>query len=78
MDAVAASLMLEGYLTRRRDKDDRRCSILHITAEGRALMERVCPLNEERIVEMTDMLSGSEKEQLVALLKKLGGAHDGT
>lgn len=77
MPVIIRNLETRNYLTRARDDEDKRRSILHITPEGSALMELVCPQNEAKIVELLDMLSDSEKDQLIMLLKKAGGAHDG-
>ena len=77
MPVIVRNLESRNYLTRLEDESDRRRSILHITQEGCALLERVYPQNEAKIIELLGALSGDEKKQLVTLLSKIGGAHDG-
>lgn len=74
---IVRNLEARGYLTRLQDEGDKRRSILQITPEGRGLMELVYPQNEECIIEMLSVLNDDEKNQLVLLLKKIGGANDG-
>lgn len=74
---IVHNLEKRNYLIRQQDKCDKRRSILHITPEGCALMALVYPQNEEKIIEMLGMLCEDEKNQLVTLLKKIGGADDG-
>lgn len=74
---IIRNLEKRGYLIRQQDEGDKRRSILHITPEGSALMALVYPKNEKKIIEMLSMLCEDEKNQLVTLLKKIGGADDG-
>lgn len=74
---IVRNLEKRQYLTRLHDEEDKRRSILHITKEGSELMAIVYPQNEEKIIEMLNMLNDSEKEQLITLLKKIGGVKDG-
>lgn len=70
---VADNLVKRGYIRRRSDEKDRRVSILSLTEIGLSVIEKVVPLNVEMIKEHMEVLSFSEKEQLLKILKKLGG-----
>lgn len=61
-----------GLVRRERDPEDRRCYLVHLTDEGRALFESIFPDHVERIVEVFSVLSADEQETLVRLCKKLG------
>ncbi len=70
---IVKNLEKRGYLVRRCDESDRRRCILHLTQEGREMIERVFPENEKAIIEATSCWSDEEKQQLVFLMEKFGG-----
>jgi DNA-binding MarR family transcriptional regulator len=61
----------EGWVQRRRSKDDRRIVEVAITAAGLALLEQVDAPAEESLVELARHLSPQEIETLTVLLEKL-------
>ena len=69
---VVDNLEKRGLVARVRNADDRRFITVDLTAEGRALIERVFPAHVKRIVEAFRGLSAEEQDQLGALCKKLG------
>jgi MarR family 2-MHQ and catechol resistance regulon transcriptional repressor len=69
---VVDNLEKRGLVERQRDTRDRRFVTVHLTDEGRALIERIFPEHALRIVEAFRSLSAGEQEQLGELAKKLG------
>lgn len=69
---VVKNLEKMGYVKRKTDENDKRVSILSLTDEGRAVIEKVIPENEAMIYDYMKDLSGGEIETLLSLLKKLG------
>jgi DNA-binding MarR family transcriptional regulator len=61
----------EGWVERRRSRDDRRIVEVAITEAGLALLERVDEPAEAALVEVARHLSPSQLETLSALLEKL-------
>jgi MarR family 2-MHQ and catechol resistance regulon transcriptional repressor len=59
-------------VSRVRDAADRRYVMVHLTAEGRALIERTFPEQLAAIVEEFSILDAEEQETLGRLCKKLG------
>jgi MarR family 2-MHQ and catechol resistance regulon transcriptional repressor len=72
--ATAAIDRLEkkGLVRRANDSSDRRARIVHLTPAGRALIERVFAKHRDVMERAAAGLDASEREQLLALLKKLG------
>ena len=70
---IINNLVKMKYVERLPDKNDRRVCILHLTSEGREIISKVAPRNEEMILDSLSILSEEEKEQMVYLLKKIGG-----
>jgi DNA-binding MarR family transcriptional regulator len=60
-----------GLVTRLPDPDDRRGTIVRLTAKGRTLADRSIKLHFEALAETLGALSGAERKQLAALLSKL-------
>ncbi len=73
---VVKNLEKNHWITRSTKPDDKRCTILQLTDEGRALIAEVYPQNVEIIVEEMKTWSEEDKESLVYLLKKFGGKHE--
>jgi DNA-binding MarR family transcriptional regulator len=76
MVAVVDDLEERGLVERRRNPDDRRAHALHLTPEGRRLLDegrRVARENDERICAP---LEPEERDQLVRLLRRLAADQD--
>ena len=73
---VVKNLEKMGYVKRKTDENDKRISILSLTDEGRAVIEKVIPENETMIHDYMKDLSEEEIETLLRLLKKLGSNID--
>lgn len=69
---VVDNLEKLGLVERRRDSGDRRVVTVYLTAEGRALIERIFPEHVAVIVEEMGVLDGREQEQLGQLCRKVG------
>ena len=69
---VVKNLEKMGYVKRKTDENDKRVSILSLTDEGRAVIEKVIPENEAMIYDYMKDLREEETATLLSLLKKLG------
>lgn len=69
---VVDKLEKRGYIKRILCPNDRRVTYAQITDEGTAFMDRVFPMHEQQLHEIMSVLTDEEKEQAIALLKKLG------
>lgn len=58
-------------LQRKVDPDDRRSSLLFLTAKGKALVQQCLPLAEQAFTELEQGLTETEKVQLHSILKKI-------
>ncbi len=67
---IVNNLVKMKYVERLSDKKDSRVCILHLTEEGRDLISKLAPKNEEMIEEYMKVLDIKEKEILLYLLKK--------
>lgn len=76
MTMVIDNLEKRNLVQRVRDKDDRRFIQVHLTDEGKTLIETIFPSHVERIVEEMSVLSVNEQEALSQLCKKLGTRTD--
>ncbi len=74
---IVKNLVKMGYVERRVDEKDRRICILSLTKDGYDVISEIAPKNQLMIEEKMAVLEEEEKEMLVYLLKKLGGAQDG-
>ena len=61
----------EGLVKRLPDPNDRRGTIVRLTAKGRALADRAIKLHFEALTETLSALNRAERDQLAALLSKL-------
>lgn len=68
---VADELAHKGWLERRPHPQDRRRVCLSLTPEGRALVERVLPVQRHYLERLWSGLSRNEQTQFEALLRKL-------
>ena len=69
---VVNNLEKMDYIKRESDKNDKRICLLSLTDEGRELIEKIVPENEQMINTYMEALSKDESETLLVLLKKLG------
>ncbi|AMV10227.1 transcriptional regulator [Geobacillus thermoleovorans] len=69
---VIDKLENKGLIIRRACERDRRVTYASITDSGRRFIQRVFPEHAETIHETVAALTPEEKEQAIALLKKLG------
>ncbi|BAD75243.1 transcriptional regulator (MarR family) [Geobacillus kaustophilus HTA426] len=69
---VIDKLENKGWIIRRACERDRRVTYASITDSGRRFIQRVFPEHAETIHETVAALTPEEKEQAIALLKKLG------
>lgn len=66
---IVSNLAKQGLLERQMDLSDKRKCILHITEEGKKLMEEVFPKNKTVIIDSMANWSEEEKEQMLKILK---------
>jgi MarR family transcriptional regulator, 2-MHQ and catechol-resistance regulon repressor len=69
---VVNNLERHGWARRERPQSDRRIALLHLTAEGRGLIERVFARHVRGIVSEMGRLDAEEQEELRRLCRKLG------
>lgn len=69
---VIDKLEKKGLIVRKACEKDRRVTYASITEKGTAFIEDVFPKHEQTIHETLAGLTAEEKEQAIALLKKLG------
>lgn len=72
MTTVIDNLEKRDLVKRERDKDDRRKIIVHLTASGKSMIEKIFPNHVRAIEEQFSVLSVEEKQILCELLRKLG------
>lgn len=65
-----------GYVVRKKDPNDRRAVLIHLTDDGEAFIKDFFPKHLEKIKEEFSVLSEDEKMQLAGLCKKLGVKED--
>jgi MarR family transcriptional regulator, 2-MHQ and catechol-resistance regulon repressor len=73
---VLDNLEKHGLVRRERQSDDRRMIVIHLTAKGQELIERVFPRHAKKIVGEMSRLEPSEQEELRRLCRKLGRGAD--
>lgn len=69
---VIDNLEKHGWVKRKRNPEDRRSVLIHLTDEGRKLIETYFPKHLELIMDEFSVLSSEEKEKLGELCKKVG------
>jgi MarR family 2-MHQ and catechol resistance regulon transcriptional repressor len=65
-------LVRKGLVERRNDPEDRRARVVHLTAQGRKLIECAFADHEAAMERATSGLTPVERREAAALLKKLG------
>jgi len=72
MTAAIDRLEDRGLVERRDDPEDRRTRVIHLTVEGRKLIRRLFAIHERDMERVVSVLHPAEREELAALLRKLG------
>ncbi|MFE9423277.1 MarR family winged helix-turn-helix transcriptional regulator [Kitasatospora sp. NPDC006697] len=70
----ADGLEQRGLIERRRNAEDRRLYALHLTDQGTALLGELAKVAMEHERQMCESLSGEEREQFIALLRRVADA----
>lgn len=76
ISVIVNNLVKMNYIERLPDERDRRVCILHLTKDGRDVISKVVPKNEAMIEDSMKVLTTEEQEDLLYLLKKMGGRLD--
>jgi DNA-binding MarR family transcriptional regulator len=63
VSVVVTRLVDGGYVTRDRDRRDARRLVLALTKIGRAVTDKTVPVAQERIIEILDRLTSSERKR---------------
>jgi DNA-binding MarR family transcriptional regulator len=74
--SMVGALERDGLVRRVAAKDDRRSVMVRLTAKGSKLIERAMPVRIAMVAKVFEELADAEREQLVALLLKLGSGLD--
>ncbi len=69
---VIDNLEKRSLVARRQNPEDRRSTIVELTAAGRELIATILPVHVQTVVQEMAVLSPAEQEQLAALCRKLG------
>ena len=72
MVAFVDALEARGLIERRHNPADRRTRALHLTADGRELMNRAFAVAVEHERNLCSELPGAEREQLIEMLQRVG------
>ena len=72
MTLVIDNLEKHGLVRREQRPDDRRCTDIHLTGDGKALVEKVLPPHVAGVVDVFGVLSPEEQDHLSALCRRLG------
>ena len=70
--AAVDRLVARGLVLRSDESSDRRCRVVHLTGEGRRLIECAFQAHREAMERATAGLNPQERRQAILLLKKLG------
>lgn len=65
-------LASRGLVERREDAGDRRARIVHLTTEGRTLIECAFARHAQQLDELGEVLTAAEREELIRLARKFG------
>ena len=74
MTTVVDNLEKCGLVARRREGDDRRVVMVHLTKSGEELIRKVFPMVVDALVSSFSILSAKDQNQLAALCRRLGTA----
>lgn len=73
---VIDNLEKSGYVKRKKDPNDRRAVLIHLTETGESFIENFFPKHLEKIKAEFSVLTEEEKKELGRLCKKLGVQED--
>jgi MarR family 2-MHQ and catechol resistance regulon transcriptional repressor len=73
---VIDNLAKRGWVRRERQEEDHRQVVVHLTAKGRRLIEKIFPEHAATIATEMGVLSPEEQETLRVLCRKLGRGED--
>lgn len=76
MTAAANRLVKKGLVVRLKDPSDGRCFFVHLTPDGRRIIEEAYAIHSENLEKIVQSLSWKERTELVRLLKKIGECAD--
>jgi len=71
MTGLIDTLERDGLVKREPDRDDRRMMSVTLTVKGRALLEKILPRHFQRMAELMQRLTETERKTLVQLLTKI-------
>jgi MarR family 2-MHQ and catechol resistance regulon transcriptional repressor len=74
MTSVIDRLDGRGFVTRKNDEKDRRVRMVELTTRGHAFISELYPRHAQDLESVMQVLDDAERDQLKALLKKLGFA----
>lgn len=69
---VIDNLEKMGYVVRKKDPDDRRAVLVHLTKKGKLFIDDFFPKHLERIISEFSVLNENELKSLSAICKKIG------
>ena len=72
MTTAADRLVQKGYIERKPDPSDGRIFYLHLTTDGRRLIQSAYARHARNLEKIAEVLTEAERAQLVSLLKKIG------
>ncbi|HXA08320.1 MAG TPA: MarR family transcriptional regulator [Bryobacteraceae bacterium] len=75
---VVDNLEKHGWVRRKPQKDDRRMIVIHLTPQGRRLIESVFPEHAQTIKREMSVLTQREQESLRRICRKLGRDGEGS
>jgi MarR family 2-MHQ and catechol resistance regulon transcriptional repressor len=73
MTLVLDNLERRGLVRRERETGDRRCTTVHLTPQGRRLVQRIFPRHAAIVAEELRELGAAEQTELTRLCRRLGG-----
>ncbi len=68
---VTQRLLAKNLISRKDDPEDRRRTLLSLTTEGEAMLERLVPQGKQVTSETLEPLTPEEQKQLLALITKI-------
>ncbi len=72
MTVIIDNLEKEQFIKRKRDSRDRRAILIEITEKGRRAIEKIFDKHVDNLEKIFSVLSSTEKDSMIHLLKKLG------
>lgn len=73
---IINNLVKMNYVRRFTDIKDKRICMLDLTKDGYNLINKIAPKNEKNIIDTLDVLTESEKNELLRILKKISNKKD--